>query len=106
MEKRCTVKPDFLGIWPRWRCPRRATRSGLKRATIRAQAFPTGDQHLEAESLMDLSAALRQVRSWCGALEAVHCPVAFQADFAAINAILDELHSDFAHRTRRNPATM
>ena len=57
---RSTVKPDWLGILPRRNCPERARRPRL---SIRAYGFPApNSSHLEAETLMDLSAALRQVR--------------------------------------------
>lgn len=57
---RSAVKPNWLGILPRRSCPGKARRARL---SIRAYGFPApNSSHLEAETLMDLSAALRQVR--------------------------------------------
>ena len=60
---RSTFKPCLWGNPPRKSCPTRASRPRL---SIRAYGFPApNSSHLEAETLMDLSAALRQVGSWC-----------------------------------------
>ena len=60
---RSTFKPCLWGNLPRKSCPTRASRPRL---SIRAYGFPApNSSHLEAETLMDLSAALRQVGSWC-----------------------------------------
>ncbi len=59
--QRSTFKSDRWGILPRKSCPKARKPA---RISIRAYGFPApASSHLEAETLMDLSAALRQVRS-------------------------------------------